>query len=128
MTDGEPNPQKLRSIKLDLEKRYLQFESTDATAIRLSLTAEGIRWELLQPPTITTARAVDRLVDAAEEEAPSEGKARFRTRGSDLTVGGRSGQERALVRQTERPNPSCAPGRSRWLVGMVARPSSGWRG
>ncbi len=74
MTDEEPNPQKLRSIKLDLEKRYLQFESTDATAIRLSLTPEGIRWELLQPPTITTARAVDRLVDAAEEEAPSEGK------------------------------------------------------
>src|SRR4051794_15897026 len=55
-------------------------------------------------------------------------KARFRTWGSDLTVGGNGGQERALVRRTERPNPPRAPGRSRWLVGMVARPGNGSRG
>src|SRR3954470_20006852 len=74
MSEGESNPQKLRSIKLDLEKRYLQIESTDATIVRLSLTPQGIAWELLQPPTITTARAVDRIVDAAEEEAAADGK------------------------------------------------------
>jgi hypothetical protein len=74
MAEGEPNPQRLKSIKLDLEKRYLQVESTDAVILRLSLTPQGIAWELLQPPTITTARAVERLVEAAEEEAPTDGK------------------------------------------------------
>lgn len=80
MTEGQPNPQRLKSIKLDLEKRYLQIESTDAVAIRLSLTPQGIAWELLQPPTITTARAVDRLIETAEAQPvaeaaiPTEGK------------------------------------------------------
>jgi len=62
MAEQEPNPQSLRSFKVDFEKRYLQIESTDAVAVRLSLTPQGIAWELFQPPTITTARAVDRLV------------------------------------------------------------------
>src|SRR5829696_5738672 len=72
MAEGEPNPQRLRGIKLDLEKHYLQIESTDATILRLSLTPQGIAWELLQPSTITTARAVDRQVEAAEAQAEAE--------------------------------------------------------
>src|SRR5947209_7274227 len=76
MPEQQPNPQRLRSIKLDLEKRYLQIESTDATAVRLTLSPQGIVWELIQPPlqspTITTARTVDRLVEATEPEAPAE--------------------------------------------------------
>jgi hypothetical protein len=71
MTEQQPNPQRVKSIKLDLENRFLQIESTDASALRLSLTPQGIAWELLQPPTITTARAVDRLVETAEEDPPS---------------------------------------------------------
>jgi hypothetical protein len=71
MAEGEPHLQRLRSIKLDLEKRYLQVESTDATILRLSLTPQGIAWELLQPPTITTARVVEHLVETAEGEAPT---------------------------------------------------------
>lgn len=82
MLEGESDPQRLKSIKLDLEKRCLQIESSAATIVRLSLTPQGIAWELLQPPTITTAGAVDRLVEAAEassgdDRAPStrsEGK------------------------------------------------------
>jgi hypothetical protein len=68
MAEQQPDPQRLRSIKLDLEKRYLQIESTDATIVRLSLTPQGIAWELLQPPTITTARAVERAVQDADAE------------------------------------------------------------
>ena len=71
MAEGEPNLQRLKSIKLDLEKRYLQIESSEATILRLSLTPQGIAWELLQPPTITIARSVERLVGAAEAEAES---------------------------------------------------------
>jgi hypothetical protein len=74
MKEQQPNPQRLKSIKLDLEKRYLQIESSDATALHLSLTPEGIRWELLQPPTITTARAVDQLVETAEREVAPAGE------------------------------------------------------
>src|SRR5215212_6451607 len=72
MAEQQPDPQRLRSIKLDLEKRYLQIESTDATIVRLSLTPQGIAWELLQPPTITTARAVERLVETAGTPADAE--------------------------------------------------------
>jgi hypothetical protein len=74
MSEQQPNPQRLRSIKLDLEKRFLQIESTDATALRLSLTPQGIAWELLQPSTITTARAVDQLIQTAEEESPADAR------------------------------------------------------
>src|SRR5215210_4897608 len=76
MAEQQPGSQRLRSIKLDLEKRYLQVEATDATILRLRLTPQGIAWELLQPPTITTARAVDRL---AEEETPADDKERPQT-------------------------------------------------
>jgi hypothetical protein len=72
MAEQQPDPQRLRSIKLDLEKRYLQVESSDATILRLSLTPQGIAWELLQPPTITTARAVDKLADATDEADQAE--------------------------------------------------------
>jgi hypothetical protein len=75
MTEKQPDPQRLRSIKLDLEKCYLQIESTEATILRLSLTPRGIAWELLQPPTITTARAVEHLVETAEAQAEAESAA-----------------------------------------------------
>jgi len=57
----------------------LQIEATDATILRLSLTPQGIAWELLQPPTITTARAVDRLSEASEEEALAETREKDKT-------------------------------------------------
>jgi hypothetical protein len=74
MLEEQPESLKLRSIKLDFEMRRIQIELTDATALRFNLTPQGILAEWLQPPTITTARAVDKLVESAEEEAPAEGK------------------------------------------------------
>jgi len=72
MSEEQPDPLKLRSIKLDFEKQRIQIELTDATALRFDFTPQGILAEWLQPPTITTARAVDRLVEAAEAQTEPE--------------------------------------------------------
>lgn len=74
MPDQEPDPLKLRSIKLDFEKKRVQIELTDATALRFDFTPQGILAEWLQPPTITTARAVEQLVEPAEAEAVADDK------------------------------------------------------
>ena len=42
--------EQLRKVTLDFEKRRLQFESTSAHILRLSLGETGINWEFLSPP------------------------------------------------------------------------------
>ena len=118
---------------------------SEQSAAILELIAAGHSYEqilarlpdLTYPDIFASAREALALLDPGaaldpspvlEADAAKRPKARFRSRGSDLTVGGRRGQERTLMRRTERSNPPGAPGRSQWLADMVARLDSGWRG
>ena len=73
MPEQEPNPLTLKSAKYFFHEGRLQIELSDARILRIAglprfnLPAEG-----LQPPTITTARVVEKLVETDKPQDSTE--------------------------------------------------------
>ncbi len=63
--EHQPTTARLKSVHLDLHERSLTFTADDETATRLTLTPEGVLYELLDRSPIT-GRSVEKVLSPAE--------------------------------------------------------------
>src|SRR3954468_15561221 len=97
MAQEQESQNKLRSIHIDLEERYLQTESQDGTLLRFRYNSEGIFLSLLQTGSLEAAARQVLMTSQPEAEAVraetvdqvSEGAPAPRERTAPLVIPGK---------------------------------------